>query len=473
MKKILSACTAFAVLFCTGCQRIPDTPIPDMSIAETIIADDAPRDENGNILIRIATDDLEYLPPELESAMDAFNEMDNGYYVKPVIYSQAVMGTDDSGGLQTADMRLLMDVMQGKNVDIVMDRSFFDLSNYDILCEKGAFVDLYTFLDGDSGISRSELNTHVLEIHENDGKLYQMPLSYWIETMVGDAEYVGTKENWTLDEMIEKWEQAPEGTNFGGSNTKWPVYWDLIRSNMGSFVDYQNGTCSFDSPEFIRLLEFVNQFAETKHKIEPDYKNNFVSTCRYYGLDNFHLSNRGDSYLKEDQPVYVGYPSENGQGSFVDTLRKRYSICAAAHPAVQEGAWAFLSHMLDADVQIENCISYDSENYHKNPYLDEDGFPINQTAFEQIAEGMIAHAGTSRVLSFSGFEEDVGYLTREEYARLLRLIDSLRRMDAPIDKVANTIIENEVKALFAGERTAEEVAKSIQGRMEIMISEKS
>ena len=64
-------------------------------------------------------------------------------------------------------------------------------------------------------------------------------------------------------------------------------------------------------------------------------------------------------------------------------------------------------------------------------------------------------------------------MTQEEYERLLRLIDSLHRMDAPIDKVANTIIENEIEALFAGERTAEEVAKAIQGRMEIMISERS
>ncbi len=466
----LTALTLTALLLCTGCaaQSVPQESAPTVSQQESSITeqDPAPTDENGDILIRIATDDLEWLPPELETAMDAFNEMDNGYHVKPVIYSHDTLGTDDSGGLQTSDMRLLMDIMKGENVDMVMDHSFFDLSNYDILSEKGAFVDLYTFLDGDTGISRSELNAHVLEIHENDGKLYQMPLSYWIETMVGDAEYVGTKENWTMDDMIRQWEQAPAGTNFGGSNTQWPVYWDLVRSNLGAFVDYQNGTCSFDSPEFIRLLEFVNQFAETKNKIEPDYKNNFVNNCTFYGLDQFHLNT-------EDSDVYVGYPSEDGQGSFVNTLRKRYSICAAAHPAVQEGAWEFLSYMLDADVQIANCISYDSENYQENPNLDEDGFPINQIAFERIAEGMIAHAGESRVLSFSGVEEEAGYLTQEEYERLLRLMDSLRRMDAPIDKVANTIIENEVEALFAGERTAEEVAKSIQGRMEIMISEKS
>ncbi len=472
MKRIITACMALSILLCTACQQTPDTGTESKSSpssAETTAPEPspAPTDENGDILIRIATDDLEWLPPELESAMDAFNEMDNGYCVKPVIYSHDTLGTDDSGGLQTSDMRLLMDIMKGENVDMVMDQSFFDLSNYDILSQKGAFVDLYTFLDDDTGISRAELNAHVLEIHENDGKLYQMPLSYRIETMVGDAESVGTKENWTLEEMIAHWEQMPEGANFSGHATQWPVFWDLVRSNLGAYVNYENATCSFDSPEFIRLLEFVNQFEKTpENKVEPDYKNNFVNTCTFYGFDQFHLNT-------EDSDVYVGYPSENGQGSFVDTLRKRYSICAAAHPAVQEGAWEFLSYMLDADVQIANCISYDSETYAEYPQLKEDAFPINQMAFERIAEGMIAHAGESRVLSFSGYEKDVGYLTQEEYERLLRLINSLNRMDSPVDKVAQTIIENEIEALFGGERTAEEVAKAIQGRMEIMISEKA
>ncbi len=466
MRKLIALCTSMLLLSLTACSGKPVQNLdkPTASDSATVEQEPAPTDENGDILIRIATDETQYLPPELETAIETFNQMDNGYHVKPVIYS---LGSDESGGLQTADMRLQMDILQGKNVDIVMDYSFSEMSRYDILSEKGAFVDLYTFLDGESDISRSELNTHVLELHENDGKLYQMPLYFNVDTMCGDAKYVGTKENWTLDELIAHWEQMPEGTFFCNNSTKWPVYWAIIRGNLGAFVDYENGTCSFDSPEFVQLLEFCNSFPDTKVKVQPDWDTvHYMNWCSFSGFDEFHKA-------ADDTTVFVGYPSENEKGSFVDTLRKRYSICASAHPAVQEGAWEFLSYILDADVQIENCISYNSENYKQNPHLEENGFPINQTAFERIAEGMIAHAGESRVLSFSGMEKDVGYLTQEEYERLLKLIDSLNRMNSPVDKVANTIIENEVDAYFAGERTAEEVAKSIQGRVEILISERS
>ncbi len=68
--------------------------------------------------------------------MDSFNEMDNGYHVEPVIYAQAMMGKDESGGLQTADMRLLMDVMQGENGDVVMDDSLSPDNTKKELCSR-------------------------------------------------------------------------------------------------------------------------------------------------------------------------------------------------------------------------------------------------------------------------------------------------------------------------------------------------
>ena len=35
-----------------------------------------------------------------------------------------------------------------------------------------------------------------------------------------------------------------------------------------SFIDYEKGTCSFDSPEFIQLLEFANRFPDADDAID-------------------------------------------------------------------------------------------------------------------------------------------------------------------------------------------------------------
>ena len=44
-----------------------------------------------------------------------------------------------------------------------------------------------------------------------------------------------------------------------------------IFSSSDDFVDYENAVCSFDSPEFIKLLEFCNEFPQEIDK--PDLSN--------------------------------------------------------------------------------------------------------------------------------------------------------------------------------------------------------
>lgn len=455
MKKIFSLCIIAVFFTFTACQNDSQNVLNTNSKSTTPTQASAPIDENGDILIRIAVDDKEYLPLELRTAMEAFNGMDNGYHIETVIYSKSVMGTDSTGGLQTADMRLQMDILQGGNVDIVMDNSFSEMSRYDILAEKGAFIDLYPFLDGDSDVSRTELNEHILEIHENDGKLYQMPLYFWIETMSGRAEYVGTKENWTLDDLKKHWEKMPDEAFFCNNSSQWYVYRDIIRGNLGSFVDYEKGTCHFDSSEFVELLEFCKQFPETKGKQDPTSNTIYFLKYAYLGgFDAFHRQ------VFDGYNIFAGYPSNDGKGSIVNTLRKRYSICASAHPEVQQGAWEFICYMLSEDVQAGHNTLYGKEM--------EEGFPINNAAFERMAEEQLVHTGETR--NYDG--RQIGYLTQDEYEQLLSLISSLARMESPVDNTAQTIIENEIEALFLGEQTAEEVAKAIQGRMEIMISER-
>lgn len=466
MKRIFSAWAVLAMLCCTACSSAPDKvkenaePASETASSEAA-ASPAPRDKNGDILIRIATDNEEYIPLDLRTAMEAFNAADNGYHVEPVIYSKDAMSTDSSGGLQTADMRLQTDIIQGDAVDIVMDYSFTEMSRYDILTEKGAFVDLYTFLDSNAGISRDELNAHVLALHETDGQLCQIPLYFNVETLCGEAQYVGTKENWTLEELAAHWEAMPEDAFFCNNSNQWMVYDDIVRANMGAFVDYENGTCSFDSPEFVRLLEFCAGFPEAVYKVQPDWDTVFfLEYCRFDGFESFHSSIVSED--GEGTRTLVGYPSEDGNGGFLDTQWERYSICAGAHPEVQEGAWAFLSYMLDEDVQAA----------HNTLYEDEDGFPLNNAAFQRMAEEQLAHAGETRTVEWSGRTFEVGYLTQAEYEQLTAYIGNLNRMESPVDNVAHTIIEIEVKALFEGKCTAEEAAEAIQGRMEIMISER-
>ena len=78
--------------------------------------------------------------------------------------------------------------------------------------------------------------------------------------MYGETQYVGKKENWTLDEMIERWEQMPEDAVFNGNKTRDSVYREVLAPKLTSFVDIEKGISNFDSSVFLKTLEFINSF---------------------------------------------------------------------------------------------------------------------------------------------------------------------------------------------------------------------
>lgn len=466
MKRIFPILCGFVLLLITGCSNTRD----NLSFNSEIIDDNSSNaGNNEDIIIRIATDKEENTPSYLLDAIEEFNDLHNGYTVQPVIYAKEIMTSDETGGLQTSDMRLQLDIIQNCKVDIVMDSIFNESSRYDILSEKGAFCDLNAFLNDNSDEPSLALNTHILKIHETDNKLYQLPLYYSFETIVGRESYVGSKENWTLDELIAHWNEMPSGSFFCDQLNQWDVYWCLIRGNLGAYVDYENGTCSFDSPDFCRLLEFCKNFPPATIKnwdvdINTAY---FLDSCSIRSFTDFHSVVNGFSSKdwEEEGPsnenrVFVGYPSNDESGSFINSNNYRFSICSKSSQDVQTGAWLFLNYMLSEEFQ---------KKYSDN------GFPLNESAFRSLANDQLVHYGEENVLEFSSFnvvKVDFGYLSEQEYEKCVSLINNTKQMNPPVDYTVQKIIEGELESVFSNEKTVTEVANAIQGRVEILISER-
>ncbi len=457
-----------AMFLFTGCGNHPaesTAPMESQVEGTNVTESDEP------IVIRLAVN--KYMGYEVDKAIKEFNALDNGYEIDKLIYDHENV-YNSGNAIRSADMKLQMDIMNGDVVDMVADCAFEEISRYEILTEKGAFADLNPFLDGDTGTERSELNAHILELHETNGKLFQMPMYFNIETVMGLREDVGTKENWTFDEMLTHWEAMPEGAVFSSNNTKDYVYMALIRGNLSAFVDYENVICSFDSPEFIRMLEFCNSFPATPDAYlgyNPESMPIFLTECTFMGFYDYHYKLNSHYFqLPQINYTFVGYPSEDGTGSFIDTVGQRYSICATASPEVQTGAWEFISYMLSEDFQYNRDELYKESSGEAYP---DRGFPMNASVFERKANELLIHEGEPNFISEGDGEHDIGYLTQVEYDRLVTFIDSLSRMNSHVDRTTWNIIEEEIGGLFAGERTAEEVAESIQARVEILISERA
>lgn len=457
MKKLLTLCAA-VMLLATGCNS-EVTPLPDESSQSSSRTDEqttgtVEERPEGDILIRVAVGDT--VPMPLSTMISEFNQTDNGYQIQLVKYKSDDSEQTAAGGLETVDMDLQMDIVQGDAVDLVPDIAFNDKSTYVILAQKGAFVDLNTFL-GDK--LRAVLDSHILELHKMDGKLYQIPLFYSIETQFGYTEYVGTKENWTFDEMVEKWEAAKEDTRFISMPTRENVYKECIKRNMGTFVDYETMTCDFTSPDFIRFLDFCQQFPTTNPYFSDDTPY-FMRLRVFNGINGMH------NVICDENAVpctLVGYPSSDGNGSFIDSTGERWSICTKAAPEVQEGAWLFLETLLSEEYQYEH--DQLMADWINDGNLYEYGFPINTSAFQHKVED----AKKETLL----FYEDIPLITQAECDHITDFIGSLSEMSAPIDGALQTIVDEEIEACLAGGQSGEDTARNIQSRVGVMLSEKS
>lgn len=409
-----------------------------------------------------------------ENLIDIFNEMDNGYKIIEVDYGEYFDGGNEEASELwiDKDQELTIDVIKGGVIDIIPN-VFNDSGKYVSLAEKGAFADLYTFIENDSEIDDGMLFSHVLETTEINNQLCYMPLSFSINTLTGKTKYVGSKENWTIDDLKQQWESLNGTVNFSYNNTKDYIYYNLLRGCLNSFIDYEKAECYLDSEKFIEILDFINTFDEPlTYKTEGNYLDDtFIKEVKILGFEDYHeeLWNTDN-----DDITFVGYPSDNGTGAMLDISNNQIAISAASSSEKQQGAWEFIKLLISEEYQsgithpqdyIVNGIHYSLPN--------ECGFPINYDVFQKQGKEQYDNEDKDKIIEFAGIPPmNIGYLKKSEYDRLVDYINNIKASETLMESELKSIIEDEIFAVFAGELTSAEATNNIQNRASILVSER-
>lgn len=411
-----------------------------------------------------------------------FNAADNNYKVEFVCYDpyEGVENPEEGlrlGDSEMVDFRIIQDVINTDKIDIFCSASFLNPAKLELLAKKGAFADLYTFMDSDPEINRETLNSRILSLNECGGKLYSIPTRYQIDSMIGDSEYVGNKENWTVDEFIDHWNAAPEGMTFNGCIESEYVYYTVLRPNLPSFVDYENATVNFDCEEFRQMLEFCGSFNSANgEKGEYLYDNPvFVHETWLCGF--------GSSGLFDGEKTLVGFPTLSGSGAYFADASSRYAINAKSSPEKQRGAWEFIRSMLTVEELSEDIIEISEYEFEGKTYKQatpEPGFPINNEAFDIQMNDMINGKYSYLAECISGEDSPKWfepYMTNivdpDQCKKLLEYMDTVDRWETSLDDTLWEITTEEVMAYLAGENSLDRCVELIQNRTSIWISEQS
>ncbi len=402
----------------------------------------------------------------INKAVKKFNEADNGYIVELVYYNQ---NTDESDSLNITDFDLVQDIINTSDIDIITGYSFIEEANYKNLQQKGAFADLYQFMENDTEINTQTLNSHVLQLNEIDGKLFSIPTFYTANTLIGNPEYVGTEENWTIDELIDYWRQMPDNATINQARTKECTYYTLLRNNLELYIDCEKGIVNFDCEDFRKALAFCNKFEyNNQQKTEYDYEaEDFCSDCSITSFQSIATYDVGNDKPKV---TFVGYPSYSNSGAYLRAWGDSFSISVKADENRKKGAWEFIRTFFSEEWQEENVLSYHDRT---SDYATQNAFCMNKKALENIKNNTVNKKYSPPTYESKGETFTTYFPTIEDCNALEDYLNSINRWEVHTYEDVSLIVEEEAFAYFAGEISIDECIERIQNRTSIWISEKS
>lgn len=415
-----------------------------------------------------------YSNQNLQAAAVNFNKSSDKYHVNIQNYiDNNVSWTETT--YEDAMTRLNNDITSGVNCPDILDLSQLNVKQ---LASKGVFENLMPYLEKSTVLKKDDFMQNILDSYTYDGVLVSIPSTFSLSTVIGKASDVGEEMGWTLEEMIAFAEEH-EGAQLFNNASKSSIMHYCMTYNMDSFVDWSTGECSFDTPEFKQLLEFVNHFPD-----EIDWESDTRSEPAKIQAGDVLLSmayisdvNNIQEYMAMfNEPITcIGYPTMDGDGGCMLNVNELYAITAGS--SHKEGAWAFIEHYLE-NQSTDNIFSYGlptrlskfEEMIEKATaveyVLDENGEPLLDENGEKI------QAGGMSSISYGDWEYTYHTPTEEEAALLRQLVEAAKPVAAANDEIS-TIISEEAEAFYQGQKSADEVAKVIQSRAQIYVSENS
>ena len=246
----------------------------------------------------------------------------------------------------------------------------------------------------------------------------------------------------------------------------------ICTANYEDYIDWNTGKCSFNSDEFVKLLEYANTYPkdedinwdEDYESLPTQIRSGKVILADIYslGMEEIELYNA----MFEDDISFIGYPSDRSAGASA-SMNMDLGIYAKSKNV--DGAWAFLKTFLTKDY-----ICKGSNNYYS-------GFPLRKDALEyQIKRYSATEKYTDEYgneiepyqssWGYDDLDVEIGPLSEDQVNKLREVIASVDHLYVYNDDVM-TIISDETGAYFSGQKSAKEVADIVQNRVSNYVNE--
>ncbi|MBR0164518.1 MAG: extracellular solute-binding protein [Lachnospiraceae bacterium] len=411
-----------------------------------------------------------WISSEVRREVVNFNRTNDTYRISVIDYSKYITeGNWDAGYAQ-----MNQDIISGNAPDLMILESAVQIESYEA---KGILEPLDEYFANDPEISLDNYMTNVFDAYRYRDKLYMVIPTFSARSYVMKKKFADSIDRWdyeTLTRMVNdmglKYDEL-----FGWPMSNEDFVQMAILLDVQSFVDWGEQRAKFDTKEFIDLLNFAGNFP-SRDQIpdnwweEGDRETYFrndrsILTQAYY--DSFEEYAQMRYGVFGEEVAFIGFPREGGEGG--STVMAGMQLAMNAKAKDKDACWQFMRRFLLDEYQDRYIGSYGlpvgkKQLEAKAERAMERQFWINEATGEKVYYDNTYYLG--------GEEITIPPLTQEDVDQCMALFESL---DAPYsynEKMMEMVME-EITPFFKGQKSAEEVARIIQSKMQVYIDENS
>lgn len=420
----------------------------------------------------------------LKEYIDTFNDTHDDMQIDIRLY-------EDEKGNET----FAKDVLDGNLPDVLLVEDASGNFGNANLYKQRIICNLYDFIDNDENISRDSFVPNAIKALEINDGLYALPDSFSLELpYTAKEKFVKDIETWDFNSYMDIVENLPDGVGISWWENPINGIYDTKYKRRGCYnwanwADFENNTCDFNNPDFIRYLNYCNgaEIIDIEEQFDPesltdeDHNYIFKMQQRQY-IDDLAIFNHAyigsyASYLDLTQGEFAGESirtlGEIGNNDTPVILefggKNHYSIATTSDK--KDLAWNFISSMV-------------TDEYYKEK--DVFGFPITENGLKIQAEydklpqehnliGLEAYKDYTGYLYYLGDDNyaEIGYVDDDIISAVNGLIEKAVSQKSGIYPGADfyDIAYEEMDRFFNGQTTAEQCAETMQNRLSLYLSE--
>ena len=397
---------------------------------------------------------IDELTPELVEGILNFNYENQDYYIRcqvrelfsygETIYNSNLSQAYDSIKQNIDTIRSELDSDTGPdivfNADKILGLTYSD-----------HFIDLSRELE----LDENKFFTNVIDAAKIDGKLYSLPLSFYINALMIEQPILDEGQTViTFDQYKEMVEAEFHGTD--------PLYSSYTRSAyLANLIPYNTDirTLDMDTEGFRKLVEYIRdnvRLNEDKnyymlsgyYDMLPNINTMSIPAQFFWGYNSSSLFGQSTNY---EEPVLCALPSYNGKELCAE-LCSSVSVCSKT--GVRKGCIEFLEELLTP----RSLLNSENMTISKETESARASFKYRNSLTANLNHASIYNETVAQDISmYVPSDED-----KEKVFSVIDRVDSVYSLNY----LLLSVVEDETNKVFTGEKDLDSAIESINERLQ-------